>query len=210
MTAMQNLDFDPDALTLAEKTGSDVGHRLRRLRKRQGFTVKALAQRAGVSTGMISQIERGLSNPSLNLLERLRQALGIPLTSLLEDRPDRPAPALSGELVRRAAERPRFSVGSQGFVKELLSPNGDHALQFMLITIPPGSRTEEMLVGPGEKAGWVLEGTLTLVVAEQRREVYAGDSFQFNSALNHAVINAGAAPLKLLWIMNTQPPVVHL
>ena len=66
-----------------------LGQRLRILWRSAGLSLSELAQRAGVSVGMISQIERNLANPSVRILERLRVALNVPLTTLLEgDGPD--------------------------------------------------------------------------------------------------------------------------
>lgn len=189
-------------------TQEAIGARLRALRRERKLSLAELAARAGASVGMISQIERNLSNPSVRMLERLRTALGVPLTTLLES--DDPRADTVVDIVRRADARPHFSVGPTGLSKELLSPHGDHDLQFMVITIPPGTQSGEVLLGPGEKAGLVLEGEMTLTVGERHEVLGPGDSFQFKSAIPHAVHNPGAAPTRVLWIMNTRPPVVQL
>lgn len=195
-------DPTPDAQPEAR-----VGARLRALRLAKRMSISGLAELAGVSTGMVSQIERDLSNPSVRMLERLRVALDVPLTALLED-DDLQRPMK--EFVRRAAERPHFTVGPNGLVKELLSPHGDHDLQFMLITVPPGSRSGEVLLGDGEKAGLVLRGKLTLRVGDQQQLLSEGDSFQFSSKLPHQVENPTGEDAQVLWIMNTRVPVIHL
>lgn len=184
-----------------------VGARLRALRVARRLSISELAERAGVSTGMVSQIERDLSNPSVRMLERLRVALDVPLTALLEDADPQQS---KKEFVRRANERPHFTVGPNGLVKELLSPNGEHDLQFMLITIPPGSRSGEVLLGEGEKAGLVMRGTVALRVGDQQQTLAAGDSFQFSSRLPHQVENPTDQDAQVLWIMNTRVPVIHL
>lgn len=191
-----------------------LGQRLRILRRSAGLSLNELAQRAGVSVGMISQIERNLANPSVRMLERLRVALNVPLTTLLEgDGPDVASSDPSDDrqpFVRRASQRPHFSVGASGLAKELLSPQGDHDLQFMIIAIPPYTRSEEILLGPGEKAGMVLEGEISLTVGERSERLAEGDSFQFRSTVPHGVENPCATSAKVLWIMNTKPPVIHL
>ena len=63
-----------------------LGARLRQLRTARDLTIAQLAERAGVSSGLISQIERGNSNPSIKTLQRLRAALGVNLWEFLEDR----------------------------------------------------------------------------------------------------------------------------
>lgn len=193
---------------VAELNHSDVGARLRALRIDQGLSVNELAMRAGVSVGTVSQVERNKANPSVRILERLRQALSVPLTALLEEE-DAVSDPVAGDFVRRAAERPQFEVGKHGMQKELLSPHGDHDLQMMVILLPAGAGSDEVLIGVGEKAGLVLEGTVILNVGDRRAELHAGDSFQFKSTVPHSVRNESNKAARLLWIMNTQPPVVH-
>jgi len=188
---------------------SDVGARLRALRVERGLSVNELALRAGVSAGTVSQVERNKANPSVRILERLRQALSVPLTALLEG-DDAISDPVVGDFVRKAGERPLFDVGKHGMQKELLSPHGDHDLKMMIILLPAGAGSDEVLVGVGEKAGLVLEGTVVLNVGDRRSVLQAGDSFQFNSAVPHSVRNESGEMARVLWVMNTQPPVVHL
>ncbi|WP_244818274.1 cupin domain-containing protein [Caballeronia sp. Lep1P3] len=188
---------------------ADVGARLKAQRLAHGLSVNELAIRAGVSVGTISQVERNKANPSVRILEKLRQALEVPLSALLEE-DDAVSDPVTGDFVRKAAERPLFEVGKNGMQKELLSPHGDHDLQMMIIMLPAGSGSEEVLVGIGEKAGLVLEGAVVLYVGERRCELRAGDSFQFKSTVPHSVHNESKKAARLLWIMNTQPPVIHL
>lgn len=189
---------------------SGLGKRLRGIRKAGSLSVAELASRAGVSAGMISQIERGLSNPSIRILERLRVALAVPLTALLEDDEFPSEPRSDHQTVRREIDRPHFRVGRKGMAKELLSPHGDHELQMMIIALPPHTSSEEVLIGAGEKAGLVLEGDIVLYVEDERNELTAGDSFQFRSTVPHSVHNETGLPARFLWIMNTKRPSVHI
>jgi quercetin dioxygenase-like cupin family protein len=157
----------------------------------------------------VSQVERNKANPSVRILERLRQALSVPLTALLEA-DDAVSDPVAGDFVRKAAERPLFDVGKQGMQKELLSPHGDHDLKMMIILLPAGAGSDEVLVGVGEKAGLVLEGTIVLNVGDRRAVLRAGDSFQFKSTVPHSVRNESGETARVLWVMNTRPPVVHL
>lgn len=190
-------------------SSSGVGTRLKQLRVQKGFSVADLAQKAGVSVGTISQVERNKANPSVGILERLRHALSVPLSALLEEHHET-ADGVTQNFVRRANDRPKFGVGSNGMLKELLSPQGQHDLQMMIISLPPGAGSEEVLIGIGEKAGLVIEGTLQLIVGNVKSTLSPGDSFQFKSTVPHSVRNGGTSPVRLLWIMNTEPPVIHL
>lgn len=192
------------------EAGTRIGGRLHALRKEQKLSVTELAARAKVSVGMISQIERSLTNPSVRTLERLRMALRVPLSALLEDAEKREDVVEDLPFVRRQENRPFFRVGKQGMTKELLSPPGDHDLQMMLIALPAGASSSDVLIGEGEKAGLVLSGKMVLDVAGRREELLEGDSFQFRSTLPHSVHNQGEEEVRILWVMNTKQPTTHL
>src|SRR5271154_4596726 len=114
---------------------AQVGKRLQLLRNKAELSITELGRRAGVSAGMISQVERGLTNPSIKTLDRLRMALSVPLTALFDEE----APVASTDqpaFVRKAGDRRSFPVGRHGLIKELLTPTGQHELQVMIIRIP--------------------------------------------------------------------------
>ncbi|MCX8960850.1 helix-turn-helix domain-containing protein [Erwinia psidii] len=182
---------------------ADIGARLKRLRKARNMTINELAALANVSAGAISQIERNLTNPTIRVLEQLRLVLKVPLTAFIEE--SDPSLKGIGHYVRRSAERPHFNVGKNGIAKKMLSPTGDHDIQFMFIIIPPGVRSGEMLMGMGEKAGLVMSGELTLELAGERTILSPGDSFQFSSVLIHNIFNHTSQQAEVLWIMHIKP-----
>ncbi len=181
----------------------DIGTRLKRLRAERSLTIARLAELAGVSSGMISQIERGTTNPSIRTLQRLRAALGVNLWEVLDrsDAPEAAPPVPSGYVLRRA-DRPRIVVGESRLVKELLSPRKDRNLRFMIITLPPGGVSEDVIIGDGDKGGLVMEGRVRLTVGPDRSDLAEGDSFQFPSSLPHALSNPHAEPARVVWIMS--------
>ncbi len=180
----------------------DIGARLKRLRAERSLTIARLAELAGVSSGMISQIERGTTNPSIRTLQRLRAALGVNLWEVLDRPPSEVAPTASSDHVLRRADRPRIVVGESRLVKELLSPHKDRNLRFMIITLPPGGVSEDVIIGEGEKGGLVMEGRVRLTVGSDRSDLAEGDSFQFPSSLPHALSNPHAEPARVVWIMS--------
>ncbi|YCH32235.1 cupin domain-containing protein [Erwinia sp. D4-22] len=179
---------------------TDIGSRLKQIRKARNLTITELAMLANVSAGAISQIERNLTNPTVRVLEQLRLVLKVPLTAFLEQSET----ALRGaeHYVRRQADRPHFNVGKHGIAKEMLSPTGDHDLQFMFITIPPSVHSSEVLMGNGEKAGIVMSGTLRLEIDGDSAQLQPGDSFQFKSHLPHNIFNDSDSEARVLWIMH--------
>jgi transcriptional regulator with XRE-family HTH domain len=178
-----------------------IGARLRALRGERSLTILELAAKAGVSAGMISQIERGNANPSVKTMQRLSTALDVNLWQFL----DEPKPRLTNDeapFVRRRDQRPRLVLGSTGLVKELLSPQFAENLRFMFVSMKPGSFTEEVLIAPGQKAGYVVSGSVQLTVGDHVVVLEEGDSFQFNSDVAHRLDNHSFEDAKVLWIMS--------
>ena len=183
-----------------------LGAKLRHLRTARELTIAQLAEQAGVSSGLISQIERGNSNPSIKTLQRLRAALGVNLWEFLDDRSST-ASADAGasgasKFVRRKADRPRIVVGATHLVKELLSPRNDRNLRFMIISLPPGGESEDVIIGQGEKGGLVTQGRVRLTVGSEDFDLTEGDSFQFPSSIAHKLSNPYERPAQVIWIMS--------
>lgn len=201
MAASSARDMKADqALFPLEGGAKQIGERLRSLRGERNLTILGLAAKAGVSAGIISQIERGNSNPSMKTLQRLRAALGVNLWEFLAPTASRRGE--DPEFVRRAAHRPRIIVGETRLVKELLSPRNDENLRFMFVTLPPGGISEDVLIGTGQKGGYVISGTVELTVGGTTSVLAEGDSFQFRSDRDHSIANRSKDEAKLLWIMS--------
>ena len=93
-------------------------------------------------------------------------------------------------------------LGDKGLTKELLSPQYAEELRFMFVTMPPGSATEDVLIGAGQKAGYVMAGMVELTVGEHSVLLEEGDSFQFSSDVEHELANRSNQEAKVLWIIS--------
>lgn len=145
------------------------------------FTVEQLAEHAGVSAGLISQIERGIGNPAFATLNRLAHSLDLPLSKLFSG----PIEVDEHMLVRRA-DRRRIEIPSQGIVMELIVPDADRKLGAMVMTIPAhfdGSQVPHS--HKGEECVVVQSGLLTATIAGQTFDLGPGDSLTYDSALTH-------------------------
>jgi transcriptional regulator with XRE-family HTH domain len=195
-----------EPLTPHGDTMPQVSAAIRRLRAEQKISLQELSNRAGVSVGMLSQIERGIANPSLKLLTRIRQALGTPIGGLFDENAGL---ASDADFVRRSGHRPMLDLGY--VTKELLSPNLSQSLQFMLLHIPPGGSSGERLINyPADKGGLILQGKVLLRVGDVEAELRVGDSFMFDSRKPHGFRNASDAPCQVLWIIGAMPIEWHL
>jgi quercetin dioxygenase-like cupin family protein len=72
----------------------------------------------------------------------------------------------------------------------------------MMIMVPCGGESEDVLQSKGQKGGYVLSGRLRLTVGSETGELEAGDSFQFRADLPHKIFNPYDEPAQLIWIMS--------
>lgn len=177
-----------------------VGQRIRDLRHEHGLSLETIADRTDLSIGFLSQIERGLSSPSLRVLATLADVLGVGIAALFGSRPGDPA---SGGVVTRQLQRAELTLWRTGISKQLLSPAGtENRLNLFLVHLEPGGNTgDELYTHDGEEAGLVLEGEMTLTVDTETWSLKTGDSFRFASRRPHRFSNpADDAKTVVLWV----------
>ena len=190
-----------NTLSSPDPTEFQLGANLRMLRKQKGLSLQKLALASGVSVGMISQVERGMANPSMRLLSSLRRALNISMQEMFGET-DHDQPANSDpSFVRRKEQRPIINLGT--LHKELLTPTDRQHLQIMVLRLEPGGESGgRALSYPAEKGGLMMSGSLTLTVDGVDANLATGDSFVFDSALPHSLRNDNGVPAEVLWIIS--------
>jgi transcriptional regulator with XRE-family HTH domain len=180
-----------------------LGQQLRALRKGRELSLSDLAERTGLSIGNLSQIERGISSPSVRSLKKLSEVLQVPVGDLFQETDLPPAEEMN-YIVRRKT-RPMLHLGDTGLQKELLTPTTPGALQMLLVTLQPGgSSGPEHYTHRGEEAGLVLSGALELFIEGERFLLKEGDTFRFKSTQPHRFANGSAKVTTVLWV--TTPP----
>ncbi|WP_108260694.1 cupin domain-containing protein [Mangrovicoccus ximenensis] len=187
-----------------EKTGvtesPSLGERLRGLRKSHALSLKELAARSQLSIGALSQIERGISSPSVRTLNKLATSFDVPLSYFFAGAD---SDEVDGVVVRHTADA-EMKVSAQGIRKRLLTPKTLEGLQLMLVQVDPGSTSGPEAYGhPGLDAGYVLSGALRLEVSGRVYLLTEGDSFGFPSTQPHRFECLGGRPAEIVWV-NTQ------
>ena len=99
-----------------------VGQRIRDLRRTRAMSLETVAVRADLSIGFLSQIERGLSSPSLRVLATLADVLGVGIAGLFGAGEN--TSAVPDAVVTRERQRPELNLWRTGISKQLLSPAG--------------------------------------------------------------------------------------
>jgi transcriptional regulator with XRE-family HTH domain len=164
-----------------------VGSNLRRLRARQGLSLEKLANLSGVSRGMIGQVETGKSTPTVGLLSRLAEALGVELVSLLLAQQ-----APTTKVLRRA--RAKTIQASNGrFVARALSRRETPDIEFLEIAIARSHFEEGERRSPGTRAHIaVASGIVVVTIAgEPSTTLAAGDAIIFAADAVHGFHNVG-------------------
>lgn len=188
-----------DPLEEAARLGRRLGGEIRALRQARDVTLTRLAEETGLSVGLLSQIERGLSEPSVKALHLIATALGVTVGSFFRD-----GAAAEGGVVVRRDRRKRIDYGG-GIFDELLSPSLEGSLELLICRLAPGSSSgDEPYAHEGEEAGYVLAGSFDLYVDGVRHRLAAGDSFGFASTRPHRYLNPGSKEAVVLWAVT--PP----
>ena len=194
-----------------QRTGFDrevraVGARVRQLRKRLGLTVEQLASRAGVSAGMISQLERGIGNPALESLARLSHALSVPIANLmLAADDDERRVVRAGE--RRVLEPLDPESEREGLVRELLTPSSIVPLQVIRTVMPSGFTNEARPFRHlGVECVVVLSGSLEVHHGRDVVTLEKGDAMTYRCEEAHWWANPGDVDAVVLGSVTPQAP----
>lgn len=192
--------------SLEEQRGGEVdlllGDEILGLRKARKMTLSQLALAAGVSVGHLSQIERGISTPSIKTLHGISRALGVNISWFFS--PADPGPPEEREHIVRASRRRqiRFDAGISDF---LLSPSLKSSLELLMTTLAPGATSgEQPYSHDGEEAGILIAGELDLWIDGKTFQLKQGDSFAFKSTLPHRYRNSGTTDAVVIWAIT--PP----
>ncbi|MBA2398331.1 MAG: cupin domain-containing protein [Bradyrhizobium sp.] len=178
-----------------------VGQRIRDLRRSRKLSLEVVAGRTDLSIGFLSQIERGLSSPSLRVLATIADVLGVGIAGLFGA--TETAGTGSDAIVTREQQRAELNLWRTGISKQLLSPSGsDGRLNLFLVHMEPGGSTgDELYTHDGEEAGLVIEGEMNLTVDAESWTLKQGDSFRFASRRPHRFSNpSGKAKAVVLWV----------
>lgn len=184
-----------------------LGQRLRQLRKAKQVSLASLAADCDLSVGLLSQVERGLSSPSVKALNRMAQVLGVSTQELLENA-DGAESEVGGHVARSGTHR-NLNLQDKGICKEIVSPPKAKHIDLCRATIVPGGSSGEQWFSTdkGEQVGMVLQGTLELWIQDQVVLLQAGDSFCYSSRTPRRWRNPGNIDAEVIWaISNVHEP----
>ncbi|MFF8882885.1 helix-turn-helix domain-containing protein [Streptomyces flaveolus] len=175
-----------------------IGSQLRELRTARGLSLRALATAVGVSPTLLSQVERGVTEPSLSTLRRLAQVYTMSVADLLTETP----PVAVN--ISRPGER-SLLLSPHGAVRyERLTPSNG-ALEVLRAVLEPGDATSDRPWShPSIECAYVVRGTLSADVEGGVTAVHTGEAVTFDSGVPHRYLNQSDTTVE--FIISTSPP----
>ena len=167
-----------------------VGDTLAALRQAQSLSLDALSRKAGVSKSMLSQIERAQANPTVAVVWRLANALGVPMGDLLGSVPQPPEPAI---VVVPVHGTPSLRSPDGGCELRILGPI-ELAGQFewYALSLQVGGALESQAHEHGVREHLtVLTGAIEVVSGDQRQRLKHGETARYAVDRPHAIRNVG-------------------
>jgi transcriptional regulator with XRE-family HTH domain len=168
--------------------GEAVARTVRGLRASHGWSLDQLAGRAGVSKGVVVALEQGRGNPNLGTLVRISEALGVPLTRLVQVEQE---PLVRMFPPERQVELWHGPAGGSGTL--LGGSEARPSVELWRWEVAPGEpRSSDAHTTGTREIAFVLEGTLTLTVDGHQHTVEAGTAAVFAGDRPHGYGNDGS------------------
>lgn len=213
-------------LSGTDQVNISLGARIRALRNAQNLKISDLAEKAGLTSSMISQVERALISPSIASLKKICDALDTPLGYLFEDADNAngsqpieqsvitppssidlanfmniypPVKLMGASPVVHEENRKILSPG-KGIRFYLLTPNMSGSIEMIYNEYDPGATTGPSLyVHPGSECGLILTGELIVQIKDDTYVLKEGDSITFNSSDPHMKRNESGQMCTCIW-----------
>lgn len=180
----------------------DIGKKIRELRKSKNFSIIDLSRESGLSTGLISQIERNMVVPSIKVMWKIANVLEVNIGYFFDEDDEN----IEEKIVVRKDHRKSITTNDSTKCYELLMPNlNNKSIEFILITLDKETKINKELVShKGEECGYIIEGKMKIILENKEYILEKGDSFYFDSKIPHVYENYGDETCVLVCAMT--PP----
>lgn len=150
----------------------NVGNIIKNIRINKNLLLKDIATKAGISSSMLSQIEKGTANPSLNTIKEIANALDVPLFKFFIESND------NKKNIFILKKNNRKTIVSKNIKYELVSPNTDTNLEFMEMTLNKKGTVSSLnpKSHEGEEIALVLKGKVLIQIEDCEAIMNEGDS----------------------------------
>ena len=166
------------------------GSAIRRMRKSQNLTLSDLGEKTGLSISFISQVERGIINPSIISLRKIALVLGTTLSSFFDE-----SELTHGPVVRKEERKVLVDKDSR-LIYQLLSPDRNRRIEFLLSRLESRcTSAESPMAHKGDEAALILQGECRIELGGDKYDLKEGDSIYIVEDTPHRFTNTGNVPL---------------
>ena len=174
----------------------DIGAKLKELRILKGLTQEELADRAELSKGFISQLERDLTSPSIATLMDILQCLGTSIGEFFNETPEEQI------VFGKTDYFEKHDLELKNEIKWIIPNAQKNMMEPILLTLEPGGETYPDNPHEGEVFGYVLQGNISSHIGSKTYKAKKGESFYFVSDKKHYLSSKAGAVL--IWV--SSPP----
>ena len=177
----------------------DIGKKIRELREGKKLNVKKLSELVECTPSLISQLERGKTDPSISMLKKIAEALNVHITDFfMKSMNDEDVVTQQGDRV--VMQLSRWDARIQSLVRSTTNKK----MQPFYTVIKPGGGSHGMYSHEGEEFGYVLQGEMDLILNDKLHKVRKDENFYFSSTSPHDGGNSGKGDVIIIWVIT--PP----
>ena len=176
----------------------NVGKKIQAYRQATGQTIRELAEKTGLSTAIISRLERNIGNPSLSVLASIAEAMGMKVSELVAEEPD-----FDALILRKKDRQQIFNPDEQYIVYNVLTPGSMNAdLTMTLVHLEPHAETYrgEFSTHATEEVVYVLAGNVHIIFESAQFALHEGDAVRVPASYKHRYVNDADEIAELLAI----------
>jgi transcriptional regulator with XRE-family HTH domain len=163
----------------------NIGEKIRKMRESKDFSMRKVAEMAGISASLVSQIETGKVDPSLNTLRKLSFALDTPLFYFVIDEES------SNQSVVKLPDRREVIFPDAGLTYQIIHSNPQKKMGIHIGTLAPGGGTsKDLLFHEGEECIVIIDGQMEVNIEKKLINLTEGDSIYFDSSAPHRLFKS--------------------
>ncbi len=176
-----------------------LGALLRTIRSSRNLTIKEVTAKAGISSSLLSQIERNRISPSLDTLLQILEVYGVSPNKFFKDYE-------TSSKVEIVKQGDRKTYQRKGFKYEKLcgesQSKGNYSFNAFFLELAPGQERGDVNDGHiGRELGIVVKGTAQIVYGEETYKINKGDSVSFFSQIPHVIQNISDEIFQAYWVV---------
>jgi transcriptional regulator with XRE-family HTH domain len=179
---------------------NEIGSRIKSFRLSRGLTLKDIELRAKVSATHVSEIERGMTSPTVGALAKIAEAMGTDVAYFVEKR-NISKISVVHKMHRKKMQFQDWGATYYSLTQDLPNPK----ISFLEVELEPGiKRPEETSTHDGEEFALVTKGVMEIIIGDEKFILKEGDSIHYKATKPHAMRNIGDARCRAIWV--TLPP----